>query len=230
VGNPQNLYLFSFFHLEPLGFFAIILPVVIAGGFLLLLSLVLIPTQPIERKTFVPVSTAPGYRNALYGLLFILAVLAVFRVVSYPLVTILVVLIILLMDHTLFHKIDYSLLFTFTAFFIAIGNLQRIEPIKNMLSALVSQYTFGTSVIASQVISNVPAAILLSPFTDDPAGLLRGVSVGGMGTLIASLASVISYKLYIREHPKEGLMYLCVFTLWNVTFLCLLSGFCFFIA
>lgn len=222
IGNPQNLYLFSYYHISPSTFFRGILPIVLSGGALLALSILRIKQRPVYAGHSGPNFSLKKKRLALFIALFIISVLAVFRVLDYRLVTFLVIGSLLLLDRELIKSIDYSLLFTFMAFFIFIGNMQRIETVQSFLTGLVGLNTVLVSALASQIISNVPAAILLSRFTDDAIGLLRGVSIGGMGTLIASLASVISYKFLSHEHPDEVLQYLVIFTKWNILFFAVL--------
>jgi Na+/H+ antiporter NhaD/arsenite permease-like protein len=225
VGNPQNLYLFSFYRMNPAEFFSAIAPVVIAGAALLVLSILSIPDTPVSVSgtSNTPVD---GRMVPVYMVLFIVSVLSVFHIFDYRPVTALVILAILVTDRTLFRRIDYSLLFTFTAFFVFIGNIQRVPEVSDFLISVVNRNVMLVAAISSQAISNVPAAILLSRFTGDSAALLRGVSIGGMGTIIASLASVISFKFFAHEHPSESLRYLGFFSLWNLGYLALLYGVC----
>ena len=123
----------------------------------------------------------------------------------------------------LFPRVDYALLCTFVCFFVFSGNLGRMEGVRGVLTGLMAQNTVVTSALASQIISNVPAAVLLSGFTQDWKGLLVGTNVGGLGTLIASLASLISFKLYIRTEVAKPLRYLGIFTLANVVGLVVLG-------
>lgn len=218
IGNPQNLYLFSFYHIPASTFFKGILPIVLSGGVLLALSILKIKQRPVYARHSGPNFSLKKKRLALCIALFIISVLAVFRVLDYRVVTFLVIGALVLLDRDLVKTIDFSLLFTFMAFFIFIGNMQHLETVRSCLTGLISKNTVLVSALASQIISNVPAAILLSRFTDDSIGLLRGVSIGGMGTLIASLASVISYKFLSHEHPDEVLQYLLIFTKWNFLF------------
>jgi Na+/H+ antiporter NhaD/arsenite permease-like protein len=226
VGNPQNLYLFTYYQMEAITFFGIISPVVIGGGLLLALSVLILPNIQLDRQLRTALAVSHKWKTVIYVCMFVLAILAVFRIMDYRVATLVILATILIIDRGLLLKIDYSLLGTFIAFFIFIGNLQRIEPVRQFLANTVSRNVLLTGALASQAISNVPAAILLSPFTNDSASLLRGVSVGGMGTLIASLASVISYKFYANEHPGESGKYLMIFTIWNILFLVALYGVC----
>lgn len=126
------------------------------------------------------------------------------------------------LDRKLFGSVDYFLLLTFVCFFLFIGNMQRISAISDLLRSLITGRELLLGALFSQCISNVPAAILLSGFTDQALPLLYGVNVGGLGTLIASLASVISYRLYSGSRNARKGAYLKVFTLYNVLFLVVL--------
>lgn len=223
VGNPQNLYLFSHYNLKLGEFILLLLPIVVVGGLLLSLSTFLIEKKIIETDGDVPAAGIKKGHLAAYSLLFILSILAVFNFLPILWSTGFLILCMILIDRRLFVEVDYSLLFTFISFFIFVGNLSHLPEVSDFLSMLLSKSEFIVSVITSQIISNVPAAVLLSGFTENYKELLLGVNVGGMGTLIASLASVISYKLYIKAHPKST-QYLKVFTGFNLFFLVVLSG------
>jgi Na+/H+ antiporter NhaD/arsenite permease-like protein len=225
VGNPQNLFLFSHYQMDSLAFFAAIAPVVAFGSVLLAMALFSVPAMPAK-----PVKAGPNYHTSRtmvlsYFALFVASVLAVFRIIDYRFATLAVLAFLLAFDRSVIRRIDYSLLFTFIGFFIFIGNLRRIDAVNAFVTSIVSSDVTLVSALASQAISNVPAAIFLSGFTDDSAALLRGVSIGGMGTLIASLASVISFKFFSRDRPAETMRYLLSFTFWNILFLALLLVF-----
>ena len=143
----------------------------------------------------------------------------VFRIVPYVITTALTVIALFVIDRKLLKEIDYMLLLTFVCFFIVSENLGRIETIRLFLQKLLQQNTLLTAVGTSQVISNVPACLLLSPFTGDASALMLGVNLGGLGTLVASLASLISFRLYgTADGAKKGL-FMGVFTVLNVLFL-----------
>lgn len=158
----------------------------------------------------------------LWAGLFACCLLSVFRVLHYGLLAAAVLLCMAAFAPRLLPKVDYSLLLTFACFFVFAGNLGRIAPVREALTALLSQSTLISSALASQVISNVPAAVLLSGFTGDWRGLLMGVNVGGLGTPIASLASLISLRLYLRAEGARALPFLAAFTLANLAGLALL--------
>lgn len=155
-------------------------------------------------------------------LLLVLCLLVVFRMLPYLPVLFCVAVAVMLLDLRLYLEVDYFLLFTFHFFFIFVGNMKRIPLVSEALVSAVEGRELLTGVLASQVMSNVPAAILLSGFTDRIQPLLTGVNLGGLGTLIASLASLISYKIVTREYPQSRGSFMKVFTFWNVLFLALL--------
>ena len=163
--------------------------------------------EPMERALLVR-----------YLILFIIAIASVFNLMPWYLA---VVVIALAAQKTLLKQVDYSLLLTFVGFFIFVGNMGAIEPVKRFLERLLEGRVFLTSLFASQIISNVPATLLLAPFTDGSRQLLLGVNAGGCGTLIASLASVISFKGYVKHDPDGAGRYLGVFTLVNIAFVAL---------
>lgn len=159
---------------------------------------------------------------AVYAVLFAISFLAVFRVVSYVITTAVTFIVILIMDREIFKKVDFLLLLTFVFFFIFSGNLGNIDSVSGLLSEAINKNTMLTSVIASQFISNVPAAVLLSGFTGDWKSLLIGTNIGGLGTPIASMASLISLKLYMNEKDAENKKYMIVFLAVNIICLAVL--------
>jgi Na+/H+ antiporter NhaD/arsenite permease-like protein len=218
VGNPQNLYLFSHYGMKASDFFRAIGPIVLVGGIFLFLAVFTVRKTPISQK-----QTSANYRPEpvkilAYIALFAISVLAVFRIVDYRVATAVVVAALAGFNRKLFFRVDYSLLFTFVGFFVFIGNLQKIDAVRLFLTSISETNIVLVSALASQCISNVPAAILFSRFTEDSCGLLRGVSIGGMGTIIASLASVISFKFFAAEYRQHSMRYLGTFTVWNVLF------------
>lgn len=226
IGNPQNLYLYSISDLTAAEFAAAVLPY--AGlSLLLLLAAVLVgrdePLVEVEmgekdgtdaRKMVVDI--------APFLVLLLLCLLVVFRVLPYIPVLLCVAVAMVALNRRLYLEVDYFLLFTFLFFFIFVGNLKRIPLVSEALISVVEGRELLTGILVSQVMSNVPAAILLSGFTDHIQPLLTGVNLGGLGTLIASLASLISYKIVTREYPQSRGKFMKVFTFWNVLFLALL--------
>ena len=222
VGNPQNLYLYSYYDLGIADFFAATLPFWLLSFALASLACLSLGG---ERVT-VFLGEEPGVdRRALilHGALFALCLLVVLRVLSWPVMLGLLVAVLLVFDRKLLLRADFMLLLTFVAFFVFSGNLARVEAVDRLLRRLLAGREYLVSLLASQLISNVPAALLLSGFTDRARELLLGVNIGGLGTPIASLASLISLKLYSHsEHAHTG-RFLAEFTVFNLLFLTLLS-------
>lgn len=160
-----------------------------------------------------------AYRIGVYCLLFLLCLLAVGRILPWQAVCLAVMTAVLLTDRQVLGRVDYSLLFTFAGFFVFVGNAGRIPALRDFLQNMIAEREVYTAVIASQVISNVPAALLLSGFTDDFAGLIVGTNLGGLGTLIASMASLISYKYVAKEMRGRKGKYIALFTAGNIFFL-----------
>ena len=225
VGNPQNLYLYAAYQLEAGEFFSVVLPLTLVSGVALTLAaLPVLPRQLPEQKLREERITSAG-KLGLYAALFVLCLLTVFRVVDYPVTTAVVVAALFLADRKLLKEIDFMLLLTFVCFFVVSENLGRVEAVRSFLQTLLNGSTLLTAVGASQVISNVPAAVLLSAFTDQWRELLAGVNIGGLGTPIASLASLITLKLYLRWKGARVGQVLAVFTAANLAGLILLLGF-----
>ena len=186
----------------------------------------MVKKQDVTPEVSVEYTRSRGQKIRLVGylILFVMSILVVARALDYRIGFVILLVTVLLMDRETIVKIDYSLLFTFTFLFIFIGNLKRIDAIANMLSSIVVGNEVITGVVASQFISNVPAAILLSGFTNDIRGLIIGTNLGGLGTLIASMASLISFKQYgYIVDAKKG-RYVRVFTVVNVLLLVIAYG------
>ena len=245
LGNPQNLFLFSKMGLGIGNFMLIILPYTAVSLCLLGLSVFLIPEMhlsmsPIsageEGASSAKAGRTGGHRAPLprhgheliYAALFILCLLCVLRIVPKCIAAAAVFLVLALFNRKVLASVDYMLLLTFGAFFIFTGNMASLPSIKSFLEGAVSGHEFAVSLLCSQVISNVPATLLLYPFATDAAALLVGVNVGGLGTLVASLASLISFKLYAAARKRLSLpsagRYMAAFTLTNVLFLVVLCG------
>lgn len=225
VGNPQNLYLYAAYNLEAREFFSVVLPLTLVS--LVALSLATLPVLPqqLPEQNIREARIASAGKMGLYAVLFGLCLLTVFRVVPYPVTTAVVVIALALAERKLLKEIDFMLLLTFVCFFVVSENLGRVEAVRSFLQTLLSGSTLLTAVGASQVISNVPAAVLLSAFTDQWRELLAGVNIGGLGTPIASLASLITLKLYLRWPGAKIGRFLAVFTVANLAGLALLLGF-----
>ena len=217
IGNPQNLYLFSKYEMSMGDFFSAILPFATLSLVLVVIFSLFTGKEKIEintEKTDFSFDT----KIIVYAVLFVLSLLSVFRAVDYRILLIVSLAAIVIFDRKVLKNIDYSLLLTFVFLFVFIGNLGRITVISEFLRNTVSGREIMTGIISSQVFSNVPAAILLSNFTDNVKELLVGVNLGGLGTLIASMASLISFKLVQKEKINTG-KYILVFSLVNIAFL-----------
>ena len=217
VGNPQNLFLYAHFSLTMGDFLSLLLP-------LTLISLVGLAAAGLYfgGKGWISVSfpeqvrlTSPKHL-ALYLVLFGLCLLSVCRILPYGILTVIVIVALLLARRQLLGQVDYMLLLTFVCFFIFSGNLGQMPAVRSALGDLLARSPLLCSAAASQVISNVPAAVLLSGLTEDWKGLLAGVDVGGLGTPVASLASLISMKFYLRSREAKPLPYFLWFTAANV--------------
>ncbi len=216
VGNPQNLFLYSTYNLQIGEFFSVTLPLTAVS--LLTLTIAAYPVLPktLSEEEFKNEKISSIRNLIVFAVLFVLCLLTVFRIIPYIITTVIVVLVFLIADRKLLREIDYMLLLTFVCFFIVSENLGRIDVIRDFLQELLSKSTLLTSVGASQVISNVPAAVLLSGFTENWRELLSGVNIGGLGTPIASLASLITLKLYMRSDNAKVMKFLAVFTIANI--------------
>lgn len=167
---------------------------------------------------------APSPLRALpWAALFVLALLSVAHILPYQAIVAATIAVALVADRRALLHVDYALLFTFIAFFVFVGNVGRIEMVSTALAQLIDGHELAVAVIASQVLSNVPAAILLSGFTSNFAALIVGTNLGGLGTLIASMASLISYKQVALVLPREKGRYFMLFTVWNIAFLAVLA-------
>ena len=229
IGNPQNLYLYGLSGMS-LGTFVLnMLPYTILSGILLVGSLIILCKKADDGKNSVVMTemndpTSQGNeplskKVMVYGILFLLALLVVARILPYQILVVFVLVTVLCMERKILIQIDYALLFTFLGFFIFTGNMGRIESVKNFFAGIIAGREIGVSVVLSQCISNVPAALLLSGFTENYKQLLLGVNFGGLGTLIASLASLISYKIYANVYCEKKSAYFMYFTKMNLLFL-----------
>jgi Na+/H+ antiporter NhaD/arsenite permease-like protein len=221
-GNPQNLYLYSKFNIPTGEFMSImVIPFVIAIVLITVCCLVFVKNEEIKIEG-EPMKLPP-LRTTIYLLLFTLSILIVFNFIPYQLGLIIIFISILVMDRKAIEQVDYPLLLTFVFFFIFAGNMARIEVVRNLFSFLLEKNTLIFSVISCQFISNVPSAILLSQFTNNYKDLLVGVNIGGAGTLIASLASLITFREYMKHNPSKTKYYIGMFSLFNFAFLGILT-------
>ena len=245
MGNPQNLYLFSYYGFSAGDFFALTARIAVPSLLILCVMILFITRKPHGNPEGTSDGTTSGkldhnilqtqvsfitfdFRTVLYIADFILCLLTVFHFVNYLIMLGVTVVIMLVCNFRLFKKVDYSLLLTFVGFFIFTKTLSTVPAFCNFINSMLSTplKTYITGILTSQVISNVPAALLLSGFTTNGDMLLLGVNVGGLGTLIASMASVISFKIYNNSDEAktpEGKKYFGVFTLYNVVLLVILG-------
>ena len=227
IGNPQNLYLFSVSGMDMGRFLATVLPPAALSLALLAGAVALLPSGPVQVQVKDLDRKMDMKQLAVYGALFALDLLVVFRVLHWaPALIVTVAGVVLMGKRQLLGRVDYGLLLTFVGFFIFVGNLGRIDAVSQWVAGVLRGWEVLMAALFSQGLSNVPAAILLSGFTDDYAGLLLGVNVGGLGTLIASMASLISYKLYAARPGAETGKYFLTFTLYNFIGLGILLAFC----
>ena len=227
IGNPQNLYLYSISGFSVPQFAWAVLPYVGIALVMLMAAVMAGRDEPLMNVEIREKTKRNGKKfwgkAAVFLVLLFLCLLVVFRILPYQPVLICVMVTVLLVDRKLYLSVDYFLLLTFLCFFVFIGNMKRIPEINEWLVTVVNGRELIAGILTSQVISNVPAAILLSGFSSDLSALLTGVNLGGLGTLIASLASLISFKFFARVYPNEKGKFLKVFTVWNVLFLIVLA-------
>lgn len=231
VGNPQNLYLYSVSEMSVAGFLKVMGPLSVLSFFLLLIGCLIQKDEKLKmqiKKESEKQQDKKQEENILLFALFLISLLTVARILTWQVLLVITLLLCLYLwvsrkDVFLPLKVDYSLLLTFVAFFVFIGNMGRIPLVTEVLERILKGQEMILGFVCSQVISNVPAAILLSGFTTNYPALLRGVNIGGLGTLIASLASLISYKFFAQESGANGKAgskgaYFLYFTGWNVVF------------
>lgn len=232
IGNPQNLYLYGKAGMTIGEFVELMMPytifsLLLLGGWCLLQGRGPARNGQVGEKISFPLDpaaslTGKGKELGVYLLLFLLCLSAVAQAVPWEFVLAIVLLAVVLLDRQVFARVDYSLLATFAGFFVFIGNMGRIPAFSRLLQRLIAGNEVFTAIAASQLISNVPAALLLSGFTQDYPGLIVGANLGGLGTLVASMASLISYKYVAKEESGSRGKYILLFTAANVVFLILL--------
>lgn len=223
-GNPQNLYLYTKFHIPNLEFMRIMAPpFFFSVALITLFCIIFVKPEKLELADEKIAFGLP--RTVLYLALFALSIAIVFRGVPYVTGLIVIPAVLLFADRKALKMVDYPLLLTFVFFFIFAGNMARINGIRTFFSWLLSKNSLIFSALSCQFISNVPSAILLSQFTDNYPDLLVGVNIGGVGTLIASLASLITFREYVSHNPDKTGRYVAEFSAFNFAFLFLLIGF-----
>ena len=222
-GNPQNLYLYSHFSIPTGEFMRIMAPHFLLAVGLITVCCLFLPGEKMRLKSS-PVRLN-GRRTAIYLLLFVLAIAIVFRGIPYWVGLIVIPPVLFFMDKKSLAQVDYPLLLTFFFFFVFSGNMARIPAVQSFFSGLLEKNTLLVSILSCQCISNVPSAILLSRFTENYPALLVGVNLGGTGTLIASLASLITFREYVKHNPGKTWRYLGLFTAFNAGFLAVMTAF-----
>ena len=221
-GNPQNLYIYTKFNI-PTGEFMKIMAIPFAVSiFLFTVCCFFIKKESLTLTDNGEDKVQPK-KTTFYLILFAITILMVFRIIPYYIVLPLVFVAIFFTDKDALRRVDYGLLFTFVAFFLLAGNIARIDAVNTFFSSLLSKNTLLTAIGSCQIISNVPSAILLSEFTENYTDLLRGVNIGGVGTLISSLASLITFREYTSHVKGKTLRYIGLFSLYNFGFLAVLT-------
>jgi len=223
-GNPQNLYLYSAYNIGNIEFLKIMaLPFAFSVMLITFCCIVFVGSEPLKiDDEKIQMSKK---RTILYLCLFALSILIVFRSVPYQLGLIVIPLVLIFADRKALKMVDYPLLLTFVFFFIFAGNMARIDIVRKVFSYLLDKSTLLFSILSCQIISNVPSAILLSQFTTNYADLLVGVNIGGVGTLISSLASLITFREYVKHNPTKTKYYIIKFSVYNFSFLIILTAF-----
>jgi len=223
-GNPQNLYLYTKFQIPTAEFMGIMAaPFALSIFLITLCCIIFVKPEPFALKN--ERVRLPVGRSVVYLMLFVLAIAIVFRGIPYGIGLVVIPIVLLFLDRQALKMVDYPLLFTFVFFFIFSGNMARIEAVRSLFSFALEQNTLLVSVLSCQVISNVPTAILLSQFTENYKQLLLGVNIGGVGTLIASLASLITFREYSRQNKGKNGYYILLFSAFNFAFLIILAVF-----
>lgn len=222
-GNPQNLYLYTKFHIPTGEFMGIMaVPFLVSVALITLCCFLFVKKESLEMEE--EKITLPKGRTAIYSLLFLLSIVIVFRVIPFWVGLLVIPTALLFLDRKALKDVDYGLLLTFVAFFIFAGNMSRIGWIQDLFGYLMNKSALLFSSLSCQVISNVPSAILLSQFTENYRELLLGVNIGGVGTLISSLASLITYREYTKHDPKGAKKYILLFSAFNFAFFFILLG------
>ena len=225
-GNPQNLYLYTKYEIPNLEFMRIMAPpFLLSVAIITICCILFVKPEPLHLSDEKIVLDPK--RTVLYLALFALSIVIVFRGIPYWIGLIVIPAVFLIVDRKALKMVDYGLLFTFVFFFVFAGNMARIDAVRELFSTLLEKSTLLFSVVSCQCISNVPSAILLSQFTNNYPDLLVGVNIGGVGTLISSLASLITFREYVKHNPGKTGYYIGMFSLFNFAFLILLTGFMF---
>lgn len=222
-GNPQNLYLYTYFNIPTLEFMGIMLfPFLLSIFLITLCCIIFVKGEKLEISD--EAVSLPVGRTLVYLLLFALSIIIVFRVIHYYIGLAIIFISLLIMDREALKRVDYPLLLTFVFFFIFANNMARIDSVRDLFVGLMDKSALVFSALSCQFISNVPSAILLSQFTENYRDLLLGVNIGGVGTLISSLASLITLREYSHTNPTGTRSYIVKFSIFNFAFLGILIG------
>lgn len=223
IGNPQNIYLYGISNMGMGEFALLMIPFVGASFLFIVVCIFARKNEKIEKLEGMQIHVKREFRDkvdfAMYFVLFAIAIMAVAKIVTVELLLAMTLIIVIVVDRKVLKEVDYGLLLTFIGFFVFVGNMQSIPWFANLIDQMLQGREVVTAVAASQVISNVPAALLLSGFTDDISALIVGTNLGGLGTLIASMASLISYKQIAVNLPDEKGSYFVKFTASNLVLL-----------
>ncbi len=222
VGNPQNLFLYSKFSMTAGDFFSTVIPISLVSLVLVCTCMLFLKSEKVSVAFKEKAKINQPRKLVLWAVLFCLCLLCVFHLINDWILLAVTVVCVLLFERELLRKVDYSLLATFVFFFIFAGNIARIDAVRYFISAQMTENAKITALVVSQVISNVPAAVMLANFTDNGKVLLAYTNIGGLGTLIASLASLISFKIYAKTENANTGKYFAVFTILNAIFLVVL--------
>lgn len=220
-GNPQNLYLYAYYNIDTGEFTRIMLPTFLTSVAILTVMCLFVKPVPLTLKKDDQY-VLDKKRTVIYSILFIFSILQVFRIVPQLFGTIFVTAALLILDRKAIKEVNYPLLGTFCAFFVFSGNMARIPAVNNFFSSVLPVNTLLFGILSCQFMSNVPSAVLLSHFTADYQSLLPAVNIGGCGTLIASLASLITFTEYRKHNPQSVKTYLLKFTVINFSFVIVL--------
>lgn len=236
VGNPQNLYIYTKYNINTVEFINITGRFVFLGGIILILLILFQKNKKIN-VSIESIEICGRFKPVLYLFLLMAVIGSVFNIIDYKLVFALIIIIVIILDRDLFLQVDYSLIFTFITFFIFVGNISNMEFIKDFMKNILStsKSTYIASIFSSQIISNVPATMLVTGFSNKYKEILLGVNIGGLGTIIASLASLISYKFYCSSNmasnfskskdKKSSKEYLIKFSIYNFILLLIFTVF-----
>lgn len=222
IGNPQNLFLFSYYNMGLRDFSAAVVPIGMISYIIILAAMFVVKNKQLSISWQ---DSGEGLRTkelVVFSILFAICILTVLKVIDCRVCLVVVALVTLFVSPELFKEVDYGLLATFVCFFIFVGNIGSLEEVKVQVARQLAGRELMASALVCQVISNVPAAIMLSGFTENAEALLRGVNIGGLGTLVASLASLISFKLYNKSDGARPAKYIMFFTGINIILLIVL--------